>query len=221
MSSRRITRLAAQAVVTMVISVLGIFSAGQLPAWGAEEGEGGGNGGASTPGLIVTAQNPGGKSRPSDLRITMTAHSEASTVADPSCRPQDATIACWGSLVLRIPAVGGMELTGLQVHRIAIVTGDGHGGGGDEHEAVMASVTSPLRAQVNGISTVVESGSSGLAVGTEVQVKMTLVDWNTDQYTDTISISVSTPLGHGGWQQVYATGTQTIQQVQIHQVAEN
>ncbi len=215
MSSRRITRLAAQAVVTIVISVLAIFSAGRLPAWAADEGEGGGTGGATTPGLIVTAQNPGGPNRPSDLRITMTAHSELSTVADPSCRPQDTTIACWGSLVLRIPAVGGMEMRGFQVHRVALVTGDGQGGG-TEHMGVLASMTTPLKAQVNGISTVVASGSSGLAVGTEVQVKMTLVDRGAGQYSDTISISISTPLGHGGWQQVHVTGTQTIQQVQIH-----
>jgi hypothetical protein len=75
--------------------------------------------GQATPGVTVTAQNPGTSAQGSDLRITLTAHSVATTQASPSCNPQDAGIRCPGDLMLRIPAFGDLTLSGLQGHQFA------------------------------------------------------------------------------------------------------
>lgn len=84
-------------------------------------------GGHSTPGVAVTAQNPG--THPGDsLRITLTAHTEKGTVENPDCRPQSATLQCRGSLVLRIPGAGVMSVSGFQVHRVAVPRPSGRPG---------------------------------------------------------------------------------------------
>lgn len=222
MSTRRNQRLAAEAVVVLAL-VAGFLGGGATPAQAA--------GGSSTPGLVVTAQNPGGADRPSDLRITLTAHSDASSVVDPSCRPKDANLECWGSLLLRMPSFGGMTLQGIEVHRVSLGGSGGHDGGGgcegddgdgcgDDHEGGMtatASTDQPVTAVVNGLASVVAPGDSGLAAGTSVQVKMSLVDNGTAQYADTIAITINRSVGKDAWQLVYATGPQTIQQVRIHE----
>lgn len=219
MTSRRLHAVAARAVAALALAVG--FTLGGAPAASAAHGE-------STPGLVVTAQNSGGE-RATDLRITMTAHSELAGVPDPSCRPTAATIECWGSLVLRLPELGGLSLRGLDVHRVTLAEGDGHDGGGcgdggDEcgGEGAMAVTGSapalPAHLIVNGTSTVSAPGTSGLAAGTVVQVKMTLVDYGRAQDTDTIAITINRSAGEDTWKLVYATGVRTIQQVQVHRV---
>lgn len=73
--------------------------------------------GQATPGVTVTAQNPGTPAQGSDLRITLTAHSVATTQASPSGSPQDAGIRCPGDLMPRIPAFGDLTLSGLRVRQ--------------------------------------------------------------------------------------------------------
>lgn len=75
--------------------------------------------GQSMPGVTVTAQNPGTSAQGSDLRITLTAHSVATTQASLSCSPQDAGVRCPGDLMLRIPAFGDLPLSGLQGRQFA------------------------------------------------------------------------------------------------------
>lgn len=177
-------------------------------------------GGQSTPGITVTAQNPGTSARGSDLRITLTAHSEASSEANPSCRPQDASIQCWGNLVLRIPAFGDLTLSGLQVHRVAVgdtsCGGDEGGSCGDMTAALKPGGPYPVVAEVNGLSVMTNPGDSHLPAGTQVQVKIALTDNGTAQYADTVDVQVN-QFGPGSSKPpIYDTGTQVIQQVQIH-----
>ena len=188
-------------------------------------------GGQSTPGVTVTAQNPGTSSAGSDLRITLTAHSEASTVADPSCRPQDANIRCWGSLVLRIPDAGGLTLQGLEIHRVAVGNTscggdeDEGGCGGDMTAAALPADSAPVQAQVNGLSTITSNPGNELCpatgtvcpVGTKVQVLMTLTDNGPAPYGDTITIDVNQFREGPNKPTIWQTEEPlTIQQVQIH-----
>lgn len=184
------------------------------PAWAAS--------GQSTPGVTVTAQNPGAPGKPSNLRITLTAHSEVSTVADPSCRPQDANIQCWGDLVLRIPEAGGLTLSGLQVHRIAVgaTTCGGDEGGdscGDMTAALGPDGSYPVDAQVNGLSVITDPGSTSYPAGTQVQVKIALTDNGGAQYADTASVQVNEFVPGTDKPLIWQTAApQVIQQVQIH-----
>ncbi|MGE5289201.1 MAG: hypothetical protein ACM3ML_18800 [Micromonosporaceae bacterium] len=187
-------------------------------------------GGQSTPGVTVTAQNPGAAGTPSQLRLTLTAHSEASTVANPSCRPQDRNLACWGDLVLRVPEIGGLTLKGLEVHRIAV--GDITCGGGEDEGDCGGEMTAattpdnspPVQAQVNGTSTITNPGDAICPVtgticpaGTKVQVLMTLTDNGAAQYGDTITIDVNQFVPGPNKPTIWETSApQTIQQVQIH-----
>ncbi|HET9081003.1 MAG TPA: hypothetical protein VFO01_10885 [Trebonia sp.] len=178
-------------------------------------------GGQTTPGVTVTAQNPGTSAQGSDLRITLTAHSEATTQASPSCRPQDASIQCWGSLVLRIPAFGDLTLSGLQVHRVAVggtSCGGDEGGDscGDMAAALRPDGSYPVDAQVNGLSVLTSPGNSGLPAGTQVQVKIALTDNGTAQYADTVDVQVNQFAQGMTKPLIYDTGPQTVQQVQIH-----
>lgn len=201
-------------------------------------------GGQSTPGVSVTAQNPG-TAPGSDLRITLTAHSERSTAESPSCRPQDANLRCWGDLVLRIPDAGGLTLSGLQVHRVAVAVGDiscgdegdegdscdGHEGGDMAATAAGNPAQYPIKAQVNGVSVLTRPGealcwlfdSQGqpqvqepCPVGTQVQVKITLTDNGPAQYADEADVVVNQFVPGNTKPLIYDTGTQAIQQVQIH-----
>ncbi len=218
MTSRRIHSMAAHAVAALALAVG--FTLGGAPTASAVHGE-------STPGLVVTAENPGG-TQASDLRITMTAHSELTGVPDP-CRPTATTMECWGSLVLRLPELGGLSLRGLDVHRVALLEGDGHDGGtcgdgGDEcggeggMAVTVSALTLPAHLIVNGTSTVSAPGTSGLSAGSVVQVKMTLVDYGPAQGADTIAITINRFAGEDNWQLVYATGVRIIQQVSVHEV---
>lgn len=177
-------------------------------------------GGESTPGVTVTAVNPTGAKDGSDLAITLTAQTEASTVPNPSCRPQDGTLQCWGSLVLRIPKYGDLMVGDFQVHRVAV--GDIACGGGDDgcgdHEmgATALAVASPLKAQVNGVGVVKWSGNTGLAVGTIVQVKLTLTDNGKAKYQDHVVVQVNLFVSGPTKPLLYQSGPETIQQVQIH-----
>jgi hypothetical protein len=179
-------------------------------------------GGATTPGVTVSAQNPGEAGALSSLRLTLTAHSEASALESPSCRPQDANLRCWGSLVLRIPDFGGLALSGLEVHRVAV--GDTSCGGeeddgdcGGEMAIPAEQGVYPIEAQVNGLSTITDPGASGLPAGTQVQVKITLSDNGTAQYQDTVDVQVNQFVAGPVKPLVYDTGQQTVQQVQIHE----
>lgn len=205
-------------LLAAVTLTLGLGSA----AWAA--------GGQSTPGVTVTAQNPGTSSAGSDLRITLTAHSEASTVANPSCRPQDANTQCWGDLVLRIPGAGGLTLQGLEVHRVAVgdisCSGEEEDGCGDEMTApALRSDSAPVQVQVNGISTITNNPGDAFCpatnmvcpVGTKVQVLMTLTDNGPAPYGDTITIDVNQFVTGPNKSTIWQTDApQAIQQVQIH-----
>lgn len=189
-----------------------VVAAGLSPAaWAA--------GGESTPGVTVTAQNPGTSSRGADVRLTLTAHSQASNEANPSCRPQDASIRCWGDLILRIPEAGGLTLTGLQVHRVAVgdtACGGDEGGSCGDMTSALKPGSYPVDAQVNGLSVLTSPGDSGLPAGTEVQVKIALTDNGPAPYTDTVDVQVNESVSGSTKPLVYDTGPLVIQQVQIH-----
>ena len=178
-----------------------------------------GSGGQSTPGVTVTAQNPGPGSV---LRITLTAHTNQSAVTDPSCRPQDATLNCTASLVLRDPAARGLSVTGFQVHMVAVGTtscgGEGENCGGEGGD-MTATATGPVNATVHGLATLTDPGSTGMTQGITVQVFIDLVDNGTAQYEDQVQVLIR-PFVEGSvkppW--VYDPGWQTIQQVQIHEL---
>ncbi|MGN6245684.1 MAG: hypothetical protein ACTHQ3_18700 [Motilibacteraceae bacterium] len=179
----------------------------------------------TTPGVTIKAQNPGTSAYGSDLRITLTAHSEASTVTSPSCRPQDANILCWGDLVLRLPDFGGLTLKGLQVHRVAIRDtscgggGGGGGGGGDDcgdMTATMASGHEPQQVPVNGLSTMTVAGDSGLRANTQVQVKITMTDYGRAQYRDTVDLQINEFVPGMLKPLIYDSGSRVVQQVDVH-----
>lgn len=164
------------------------------------------SGGQSTPGITITAQNPGTSPLGSPLRLTLTAHSERKAVPNPDCRPATATrpaptLRCWGSLLLRVPSqspvAGGLVVVGFQeVHKVAVgetSCGDDQGGDcdGDEGgsceeggcEGGAPTTAATLRtgfeaetAYVNGLATVVLPGRTTLQVGQVVQVHITLYD---------------------------------------------
>ncbi len=181
----------------------------------------------SAPGVTVTAVNPGTRPQASDLMIVLTAHTQRSAAPDnPSCRPQDLTLRCWGSLNLRVPEMGGMSVTGLDVHRVAVgditcddETGD-EGGCSGEDEAVPATAAGEaVQAQVNGVAVLQRAGSSNLPVGTEVQVKITLTDNGSALYHDQADVTVNEFVPGAVKPLIYESGPQTVQQVQIHHVA--
>lgn len=178
-----------------------------------------GDGGQSTPGVTVTAQNPGTSSLGSDIRLTLTAHTDKSSVPDPSCRPQDATLRCTASLVLRIPDAGGLSVAQFQVHRVAVgstgCAGDDENCGGE----MAATGADPVQATVHGVAVLTDPGNTGLTAGSTVQVFIDLVDNGTARYADQVRVRVR-PFVTGpvkpGW--AYDSDWQTIQQVQIHEL---
>lgn len=176
--------------------------------------------GESSPGVTVTAVNPGTSSAGSDLKITLTAHSEKNGVENPSCRPQDATLDCWGSLVLRIPKSGGLTVSGLEVHRMAVgETGCGDEGGcGHENPATTAAgaTAEPVEVQVNGVGVLTRPGDTGAEPGTKVQLKITLTDHGTARYTDRLDVEINRFEPGSEKPSLYAATAQTIQEVQIH-----
>jgi hypothetical protein len=182
--------------------------------------------GDSTPGVTVTATNPSGSRVGSDMRLGLTAHTEPSTALDPSCRPQDMTLECWGSLVLWLPSYGNLRVGDFEVHRVAvgdITCGDMGGDDGCGDNAVTAAAPGmgePVRAQVNGVGLVKWSGSTGLAVGTKVQVKVTLTDNGTANYVDQVIVQVNRFVDGPVKPLLYQSGVETIQQIQIHYVDE-
>ncbi|MBI1376174.1 MAG: hypothetical protein GC157_01610 [Frankiales bacterium] len=180
-------------------------------------------GGGSTTGITVVAVNPGTHPEAGDVMLALTAHSERTgDVTDPSCRPQDRTIRCWGSLVLRVPELGGLRLTGLDVHRVDLGGGScgGDDGGCGDHEALAAGLPADdaVQAQVNGIATVADPGTSGLAPGSTVQVKLALVDNGPARYVDTVDVTISRDVPGPVKPLVYASGPLIVQQVQVHEV---
>lgn len=186
-------------------------------------------GGQSTPGVTVTATNPGvtNPGTPpgaSTMKLTLTAHTEKSTVTSPSCRPEDMTLDCQGSLVLRIPAFGGFSVTGFQVHRVAVgaITCGGDEGDCGDGEGMTATLPAAVtageavQAQVNGLATVVDPGDSNLAPGDVVQLKITLTDNGPAQYRDGADVLINQFTSGSNKPYVYDTGPQLIQQVAIH-----
>ncbi len=185
-------------------------------SWVVESGAD--QGGRSTPGFVVTAQNPGTSSAASSIRLSLMARIEPSTVANPSCRPKDLNLQCSGTLSLLIPGAGGFAVNNLELHRLAV--GDtGCGGDCGDAEAATTPPASPqaVRAQVNGLATVTSPGTLDIAVGAQVQLHMTLTDNGTAPYVDQIDIVInrytepSKPL-------LYDTGPQTILQVEIRAI---
>lgn len=177
-------------------------------------------GGLSTPGATVIAMNLGGPWAQNPMSLLLMAHAQASTVANPSCRPEDKNIDCWGWLMLRLPQFGGMSVTGLQVHRVAVgnvACGDG-GGCGDASATptgaiVPAAGGTGVQAQVNGLGRLVSPGSSKLPTGTQVQVKITLTDNGHTPYRDVADVQVNQFISDSSKPLIYDSGPQTIQQV--------
>ena len=176
--------------------------------------------GDSTPGVIVTASNPAG-SKVGGITMSLTAHTEATTVTDPSCGPEDATLTCWGSLVLRLPEFGDLAVGGFEVHRVAvgdITCGDegGDDGCGDHGMELAAGSTTPVQAQVNGVGYVKWQGNTDLPVGTKLQLKITLTDDGKAAYGDQVVVQVNRFVEGPEKPLLYQSGLQTIQQVRIH-----
>ncbi len=182
-------------------------------------------GGLSTPGVTVIAVNPGTAPGGTTMKLTLTAHTENGTVADPSCRPQDMTLQCWGSLVLRIPKAGGMSVSDFQVHQVAVgdtSCGDDEGGDscGDDMAAVAVATSTPTKVQVNGVGVLTDPGDltyqgKAVPVGTKVQLKISLTDNGPGLYRDQVDVQVN--LFQTGMTKplLYDTGMQTVQQVQV------
>ncbi len=214
---RRASRLTRTLTVSVAVAVSALTAVAVVSAPAALAQD---PGGQSTPGVTVTAQNPGTSALGSTLRITLTAHTDKSAVPDPSCRPQDATLRCTASLVLAIPAAGGLSVTGFQVHRVAVGTtscGDDNCGG----DMAVAQATG-TEATVRGVAVLANPGTTGLPPGSTVQVFVDLTDNGTAQYADQARVRVR-PFTEGqdkpGWS--YDSGWQTIQQVRIHELGGN
>lgn len=183
--------------------------------------------GESTPAVTVTAVNPTNAKHGSDIDLMLTAHTESSSSADPSCRPQDMTLECWGSLVLRLPRYGDLALGGFEVHRVAVgdISCGGHDGGEDDgcdgHETTMTTaqtagaVDEPVRAQVNGVARVKWPGSTGLPVGTQLQVQFTFTDNGSRQFGDQVVFDVNEFVDGPDKPLLYRSGVEMIKQVQI------
>lgn len=179
--------------------------------------------GQSTPGVIVSAQNPGTSDRGSSTRLILTAGTTNSNGTSLSCRPPDANFHCWGALVLRIPALGGFSVTGFELHRVAV--GDISCGGCEEGEAAgdVAADVDDTQAQVNGVAVVTNPGTAtvdktGAAVraGDEVQLKITLTIDGAALYEDTADVVINQFEEGPDKPRIYDTGVQTIQRVRIH-----
>lgn len=177
--------------------------------------------GGSTAGVTVKAVNPATSRAGSDLDLSLTAHTASSTVGEPSCRPQDATIECWGSLLLRIPKFGDLSVGGFEVHRVAV----GDVGCGDEEgeddcsgdaAALPATTAAPVQAQVNGAAYVKWPGNTGLKVGTKLQIKLSLSDMGTAPYVDQVIVEVRLFVDGPEKPLLYRSGPEVIRQVQIH-----
>jgi hypothetical protein len=179
--------------------------------------------GASTPGATVIVNNPGQSPAGGDVQIALTAHSEESTVENPSCRPQDLTLECWGSLFLVLPGYGNLAAGGLEVHRVAV--GDiacddesGDDGGCGDHETGLAAPAdpgTPVQAQVNGLAVVKWPGNTGLEVGTKLQLKFTLTDNGPARYGDQMVVQVNLFKPGPDKPLLYRSAPQTVQQVRI------
>lgn len=182
-----------------------------------------GQAGRTVPGAVVTAVNPGTSGQGGDFFLSLTAHSAKSSATAPSCRPQDTTLRCFGSLELRIaiPEMGGdVTLAGLEVHRVAV--GDTSCGGceGDETTEAAVGPAGPTRdesdeAAVNGLSTVTR-GTPELPTGTTVQVRIVLVENGRAPYSGEAGITVA-ELGEGSnGPEIADTGEVPIEHVAIH-----
>lgn len=179
-------------------------------------------GGLSTPAATVIVENPGTYSGASDLRIGLTASSEQSAVPNPSCRAEDHTLRCSGSLMLIVPERGGMTVTSFQVHRVAVGNtscGGDEGDSCDDSEAQPAATepvsSQAVRAQVNGRGVLSVPGDTGFAAGTAVQVKMALIDNGSAQYEDVADVQVNLFVEGSKKPLIYESGPQLVEQVDV------
>jgi hypothetical protein len=178
--------------------------------------------GTSTPGTTVTAVNPAAAMSEGGMQILLNAHAEKSIAENPSCRPQDSTLDCWGTLVLRIPDAGGLSLSRFEVHRVAVgdvSCGDEHEDGCAGHETTMSStmgVEQPVKAVVNGVAVLRDPGDTGEPRGSTVQVKMHLTDNGNALHADQIDVQINQFVDGHDKPEIYRSGPQMIQQVQIH-----
>lgn len=176
--------------------------------------------GDSTPGVTVTAINPAGARLGSDLQLALTAHTEWSSSPDASCRPQDMTLECWGSLMLRLPRFGDLAVGGFEVHRVAvgdISCGDmGDDGCADGQVQATPATGGPVQAQVNGVAFVKWPGNTGLVVGAKLQIKLTLTDNGVASYGDEVVVQINRFVEGSNKPLLYQSGVETVKQVQIH-----
>lgn len=201
-------------LVVALACVLPVAVAASAPAAAA--------GGLSTPGVTVVAVNPGTRVGANDLAFALTAHSALAPITDPaSCRPQDRSLRCWGSLTLRVPDLGGLKISEFEVHRVVVGdTSCADEGGEDEgcgDRAIDATTTGQaVEAQVNGVAVVTDPGSSGYPAGTPVQVKVALIDNGPALYGDQAEVVVNEFVPGPVKPLIYDSGVQTVEQVQIH-----
>ncbi|MEG3615079.1 hypothetical protein [Isoptericola haloaureus] len=194
-----------------LLAVLLVGATAQVAA--AAEGE-------STPGVTVTAVNPVSALRDGGLRVALTAHSGTDGSGVTSCRPQDATIDCWGSLVLQTPGPDGIRLADLEVHRVMVGgPGLGHGPGGPGGHVGHPGATAAgagQQAVVSGQAVLRDPGSTGLPRGSAVQVRIHLADVSQVAGHDLVDVQVN-ELVHGPVKPVlYESGPQPVLQVGIH-----
>lgn len=176
--------------------------------------------GASTPGATVSAVNPAAAMSGGQLHIALNAHAESGAVDNPSCRPQDTTLDCWGNLVLRIPDAGGLSVSGFEVHRVAVgddSCGDEHDDGCGDHETstTAVGVRLPVHAVVNGVAVLRNPGSTGEPRGSIVQVKIQLTDNSDTLNSDQIDVQINKFVPGHVKPELYRSGPETIQQVRI------
>jgi hypothetical protein len=128
------------------------------------------------------------------------------------------TLQCWGSLVLRLPKFGDLSVGDFEVHRVAV--GDVGCDDGCEDGGMQAAPAAgePVHVQVNGVAFVKWSGNSGLAVGTKVQLKLTLTDNGSAPFVDQIVVQVNRFVEGPDKPLLYLSGVEPIQQVRIQYV---
>lgn len=183
---------------------------GLPPAAAADSGSG--QGGPSTPGVVVMANEPGRAGTP--FRLTTTASTSADAV--PSA-----------NLVLR---KGDLVVTQYEAHRVAVGDDECAGGHGEDMAATVEA--EGTRAVIRGVGVLVGAWA-GLAAGTAVQVWIDLKDVGPGTYVDQARVRVrmsphategivpAVDEGEGescgsGKPWIYDSQWVVVQQVQIH-----
>lgn len=166
------SRRSSRSLSVLALALAPLFAVTVPTAGAIAEEHDGGQGGPSTAGALVLAQDPG---QHGDLRLTLTARVDAA--AEPSA-----------SVLLR---VDGVRILEYQVHRVAV--GDTGCGG---HEEVAPAEHEGVRSVVRGVA-VLGGDAFGLDEGSPVQVWIDLRDRGDTHYEDAARVRIR-PAPHGG-----------------------